>query len=478
MAALPTIPDSAQPMRRQPSPWLMAALLAFIAALILPKNNPFPYSFSVGKNWNYADLRAPFDYEVLRPEAEVASELAKFDGKTTQYWTLNPEIGRQQKRIFQKEFEAQIQKSRHDMGFADLVANQNAYLTFSLGLLDGLFGQGIINLDTATWRNRAEESIVLQKNDTELRQNLGSLRPIYLAREWLTDTLPFSKLASPELLLPIFEKTLVANVVLNDTLTAQKAQNNRTSLLRTGIIVRKNEKIVTKNALITPLTFQKLSSLGSRFDAPNPRFQMAGYLALAGFAAVALALLVLVYFPEKWDDRRQSMLIFGSVLLIILLFSVFAKLGSAVVLATPMLFLLFFLHQFFQKDLVWMAYLLAVLLTGLALNWGFGWCVIQFAGGFTLLLFPRRVISWRGRLIVVGTATGVMTVALLGVILAGKFDRQTSYYQAPVFMWMSALVSLTAFPVADFFRRKLGKTVISTTAEIEMPSNKFLKKST
>jgi cyclic-di-AMP phosphodiesterase PgpH len=477
MAALPTIPDVAQTPRRQPSPWLMAALLAFIAALILPKNNPFPYSFSTNKTWNYADLRAPFDYEVLRPEAEVTADLAKLNEKTIQYWTLNTEISRQQKRIFQKEFEAQIKTSRHDMGFADLVANQNAYLTFSLGLLDGLFGQGIVDLDTATWRNSLTESIILQKNGAEFQQNLSAMRPIFLAREWLTDTLPFSKLASPELLLPIFEKTLVANTFFNDTLTRQKAQNIRELAQKTGITVRKNEKIVAKNALITPLIFQKLTSLGNRFDAPNPRFQMVGYLGLAGFAAVALALLVLVYFPEKWDDRRQSMLIFGSVLMIILLFSGFAKLGSAVVLATPMLFLLFFLHQFFQKDLVWMAYLLAVLLTGLALNWGFGWCVVQFAGGFTLLLFPRRVISRRGRMIVVGTATGVMTVALLGVILAGKFDRNTSYYQAPVFMWISALVSLTAFPVAGFFRKKLGRSIISTSAEIEMPTNKFLKKS-
>lgn len=102
-----------------------------------------------------------------------------------------------------------------------------------------------------------------------------------------------------------------------------------------------------------------------------------------------------------------------------------------------------------------MAYLLAVLLTGLALDWGFGWCVIQFAGGFTLLLFPRRVISWRGRIIVTGTATGVMTAALLGVILAGKLGRSAQTWEAPLFLWASALLSLAAFPMANFFRKKL-----------------------
>lgn len=432
----------------------MAALLAFIAALILPKNNPFPYDFEKGKRWDYADLRAPFDYEVLRPEAEVAAGLAKLEAEDAPYFLFNPDVARAQKRVFQQEFEAQIQKSRNDAGYAELVANKNAYLNFSLGLLDGLFNQGILAVDSLP-KSRPDRPVFLVKNGMETRLPFNSMLTMRSAREWLTDTLPFSQLASPEILLPIFENTLAPNVRQNDSLAQISTKRKRDSLLKTGITVQKNELIVAKNAPVTEVIFQKLTSLGSRFDVPNRNFQLLGYLGLAGLAATALALLVLVWFPEKWDDRRQPMLIFGSVLLIILIFSAFARLGPPVALLTPMLFLLFFLHQFFQKDLVWMAYLLAVLLTGLALDWGFGWCVIQFAGGFTLLLFPRRVISWRGRIIVTGTATGVMTAALLGVILAGKLGRSAQTWEAPLFLWASALLSLAAFPMANFFRKKL-----------------------
>ncbi len=457
--------DAETKASRSPSPWLMAALLAFIAALALPKNNPFPYDFEQGERWKYADLRAPFDYEVMRPEAEMTVELAKLEAESAPYFLMDAEIARQQKRVFQKEFEAQIQKSRNDEGYAELVANQNTYLNFSLNLLDGLFHQGILAVDTPPSGHRPGQPVFLMKNGTETRVPFSSMLTMRDAREWLTDTLPFSKLANPEILLPIFENALVPNVRFNDSLTVATAKRKRESLLKTGISVQKNEMIVGKNAPVTQVVFQKLTSLGNRFDVPNANFQLLGYLGLAGLAATALALLVLVWFPEKWDDRKQPMLIFGAVLLIIVVFGAFARLGPSVALLTPMLFLLFFLHQFFQKDLVWMAYLLAVLLTGLALEWGFGWCVIQFAGGFTLLLFPRRVISWRGRLIVTATATGVMTAALLGVILAGKFARSALTWETPVYLWMSALLSLAAFPMANFFRKKLGRT--SDLAEIE-----------
>ena len=455
MPRLPSRPefDAETNASRSPSPWLMAALLALIAALVLPKNNPFPYVFEKGKAWDYADLRAPFDFEVLRPEREVAADLAKLEADDAPYFLFSPEVGRHQKHVFQQEFEAQLQKSRNDAGYAELVANKNAYLTFSLNLLDALFNQGIVTVDTPL--SPAGRPVFLVKNGVETRVPFNSMLTLKAAREWLTDTLPFSKLASPEILLPIFEKTLAPNTRKSDSLALVSTKRKRDGLLKTGVTVQKNELIVARGGQVTDLVFQKLTSLGNRFEVPNSTFQLLGYFGLASLAAVALALLVLVWFPEKWDDRRQPMLIFGSVLLIILVFSGLARLGPSVALLTPMLFVLFFLHQFFQKDLVWMAYLLAVLLTGLALDWGFGWCVVQFAGGFTLLLFPRRVISWRGRLIVTGTAMGVMTAALLGVILAGKFARSAQTLETPVFLWFSGLLSLAAFPTANFFRKKL-----------------------
>ncbi len=455
---LPARPNDAAPSR-SPSPWLMAALLAFVAALVLPKGGPFPYEFEKGHKWNYADLRSPFDFDVTRSGAEAEAALARIESERAPYFTMDMEVARRQKKEFQKQFEAQVNKSRHDAGYAELVANQAAYLNFSLGLLDGLFNQGILPNAAPPAGVSAEKQVFLMKNGVESRVPFGSLLTMKGASDWLTDTLPFSKLSSPEILLPIFENTLSPNLRQDDSLAAASFKRKRDAALKTGISVQKGEIIVARGGSITELVFQKLTSLSNRFDQPNRRFQLLGSLGLAGLASVALALLVLVWFPEKWDDRRQSMLIFSVVLAEVLAFSFLARLGPAGAMCTPMLFLLFFLHQFFQKDLVWMAYLLAVLLTGLSLEWGFGWSVIQFAGGFSLLLFPRRVISWRGRLIVTATATGVMTAAMLGCILAGKFDRAALGWRALGYLWAAALVSLAAFPVANFFRKRMGTAV-------------------
>ena len=125
------------------SHWLLAGLCAIIFAILMPREEAFPYTFQQGQPWSYRSLNAPFDFEVLYPEEQVRSELDRVQAEHAPYFRLDAEVSRQQKKRFARLVDDQIQISRHDTQFEDLVRNQAAYLAFGHQLLDLIYGQGI-----------------------------------------------------------------------------------------------------------------------------------------------------------------------------------------------------------------------------------------------------------------------------------------------------------------------------------------------
>ncbi len=440
--------------QKWPSPWLWAALTTVLATLVLPKNASFLLDFEAGKTWRHETLAAPFDFDVLKSESEAAPQLRALDSLAAPYFLMNNEVARAQKKAFEKAFADRLATSRHDLQYSDIVSNPSAYLNFSTALLDGIFARGIVQNDSFLNQKGSKRAIFLIKSPTsETRTTLGELFTMASATDFLTDTLPYSSLSNPEFLLPILEKSLAPNVFRSDSLGLILSQKKRDAILKTGVSVQKGETLARKGEIVGALEAQKIHSLAQKMGAEDPLRSLAGRLILFGLASAALALLALTRFPELWDDRRNGAMIFGAVAANLLIFSALARLGLGVPLLAPMLFMPFFLHSFYPKELVWPAFLLSVLMTGLALEWSFGWAVVQFAGGFALLLFPRRVLSWRGRAVVAATAAGAMTLALAGCVFAGKIPPSVAAWDLILFVWTAAFLSLLAFPAADFFRR-------------------------
>ena len=88
----PTIlspPQQGWPAR---SHWLLVGLCAVIFAILMPREEAFPYRFQQGQPWSYRSLHAPFDFEVMYPEEQVRNELARVNAEHAPYFRLDPEV--------------------------------------------------------------------------------------------------------------------------------------------------------------------------------------------------------------------------------------------------------------------------------------------------------------------------------------------------------------------------------------------------
>lgn len=437
-------------------PLAWAAFSALIAGLMMPQQSPFPYRFEKGRPWNYPALKAPFDFEVLHPEELIRDELARMETEHAPYFLVHPEIARQQKRKLETLVNDQVRISRNNTQYEDLIRNPTAYLGFGRQLLDQIYNRGIGSpeLDELL-QNDPAASLYLVDGQNERRVPAASLFTLHSAQNFLTDSLPYSPLRQPELLLNLLEKTLIANVLYNDSITGAGKRRRIAAVISTGITVRKGEVIVRKNNLITEDIYRKLDSLRRRYDAPKGFGVAAGYALLAFFMFGCFFYWLQREYPLIWNQREVALLPPVLILGLLALVSFTSWLGFAVALLIPVWGLPVFLDRKYAPDISWLVWLMAIVLSSVSLEWSAGWLAIQTAGAAGVYLLPQfRSNSWAARGGGAAITAIFQVIVWLACILAGKMPNALQTIDVVLFLLAANGLLLLIFPLSRVFEKQ------------------------
>lgn len=440
------VPLQGHKQRLLPVWWALAA--ALIAALVMPRQSPFPYRFEKGQPWNYPALKAPFDFEVLHPEELVREELNRVENEHAPYFLLRSELGRQQKRRLEELLNGQTRISRNDAQYEDLVRNPAAYLNFGQGILQYLYDRGIGGTELENLlKDNPGAQLYLVNGNTETKIQAGNLFTLHSAQNFLTDTLPYSPLRQPELLLPILEQVLVPNVIYDDSTTNAMKRRKIAAVVSTGITVRKGEEIVRKNDLITEEIYRKLDSLSQRFDLPNSFRMVAGYAILSFFAFGLFFFWYRETQPGLWQKRETALLPAVLVLCLLLLISFSAWIGYVVPLLLPLWALPLLLQRFYPARVSWATWILLLLLSTVSLDWSAGWLLIQMTGAAAMVVLPhfQGEDSWARRAILTAATATLQTAVWLAAILAGKIPIALQTIDVALFLLAANGLTLLFF---------------------------------
>lgn len=435
---LPSLIGPADP--RGWSPLLLAAFAAVLAAFLLPTQAPFPYRYEEGQPWLYKSLSAPFDYEVLYPEDQVETATAKVEAEHGPYLVTNAEIARRSGKRFSELLAEQASVSRHDPQFADLTANPGTYDAYGRALLDRIYAIGILSPEAETFlRDAPSRQVYVSAGNTVRKLASDQLFTLSRARDLLTDSLPFSNLRQPEMLLPMLEKCLAPNLFYSDSLTREALRAKRAAVLSTGIVVRKGETIIDHHELVTPEIAQKLDSLARRYEQPG------GWPRLAGYALLAFLLFAVFFYWLKkdallaWQSREGLLLLPGLSLLCILLVNLAQQFAAAAPLMLPLAALPWILKPRYGVVTALALWALTILLTAFALDWGMGWLLIQTVFVSASLLMPHAR-HWQGYVLGALVNVGAAGLAWQASAWAGRLPAALQTPDVLLFLLLSALL--------------------------------------
>lgn len=438
--------------------WLSLAA-AVLAAMVMPQYSPFPYHFEKGHPWNYQTLKAPFDFEVLYPEEQVRKQLDSINTAHAPYFIVYPDVARVQKRRFTELVQEQARISRQDAQFEDLVRKPGAYIAFGQQLLDAIYlrGLGGPELDELL-RNNPNAPLFVVKNNQEQRTIASALLTMRGATDFLSDTLPFSPLRQPELILTMLEKTLTPNVIYSDSLTTTAKRRKIAAVVSTGISVRKGETIVKKTDLVNDDIFLKLNSLSRRFDAPK------SILVVSGYALLALLTFGFFFFwlyqehAYLWENSEYLVLLPTVMLVLILFVNLTGWLGAAVPLILPLWGTPLILRNKYSAGVGKAVWVVVLLLTTFASDWPGGWLALQLAGIASAELLFNPTSSWRAKALSALATTALQTVAWLAGMLAGKIPAALQSADTILFLLAGNCLLMLLFPFGQIFFGNMGNS--------------------
>ncbi len=449
---LPFTVEPAEPSFR--FPWWWALAFAALAAFLMPRQSAFPFSYQTGQPWNYAALKAPFDFEVLYPEEQVRPALAQIQAEHAPYFLLNADITRRQKRLFTQLLEEQIRISSHDAQFDDLRANAGVYMTFGQHMLDLLYTHGIVDVNDPIFKSTPGFVFVVD-GQNERRMPVRELLTRSSANDFITDTLPYAALRQPEMVLPMLEKVLTPNLQYSDSLTTTSLHRKQAAAMSTGVTVHRGETIVQRNDVVSGDVYLKLQSLARRYENPKGWEVSSGYGLLAALAFGVFFLWFTMTYDGALRSREALLLLPVLALLCVLGVGFGAQIGAAVPLLLPFWMLPLLLRRAYGSSVGLGVWGLVIVLTTVSLDWSAGWLVIQAAGLVGALLLLLRAESWRARGVAVAAIALLQTLAGLAAGMAGKIPDAIWTFDSIVFLFVSAVFSLLTIPLGNFMARQL-----------------------
>jgi cyclic-di-AMP phosphodiesterase PgpH len=413
---------------------VMGLVASMLAAFILPRTTAFEYRYTVGRTWCYEDLTAPFDF-LLTDVAPTNDNIV-----TTPYYLMDQNIVREKKVMLGNLIQNQVKLSKQDSEYEDMIANVGAYRALGMQMLDAIYRKGIIE------KKPKNSNAIAFVSHTNTQVPVNSFLSMSEAVDMATDSLPFSALRQPELLLPMIEKTLAPNVFFSDSLTALLGNGSKPSL---GLIP-KGTLIIKKGERIDESVMLQLDSLSRSYQSGDGWKVILGYFLFCCIAFMSLLGWLFLYQPEiliGWKTLAQLLTVIIGILTLITGCHYF---GNAVPLLLPIYLIPLIMRPKFSLKSSIVIWSIPVILTGFALTWGMLWVSIQVAGAGVGLLLNDRVASWKDRTIALVVIFSVQTLVWFASLLADKVPVTMQTTDSVVFLAIAALLSISRSVLVRF----------------------------
>lgn len=465
-------------------PHLVRYLLVFGVVLFIsflaPRNAQFKYHFEKGQIWRYDDLFAPFDFAIQKSQEELASDTKELDTSFSPYYMISPGVVKDKKRKFSEEFTTQLNMTRNDRTFRDVLQSPGVYSDYGLRMLDRIYQRGIIQLAPEHQDKGKEFVINLVRGNTTQQQTVENILTIQAAKELLSDSLPYSRLKEPEFLYPLLENALAPNLLYSDTLTAKFKDALIAQVPTHRGMVKEGELIVGESSAVSEATYQKLISFQAQYEATVSGASaywwiLAGYFLMAALVIGLFAAYLRLYAPEV--HAHTNKLVFVMIWPAVYSYLVFATEQTAFLSAylLPFCVVPILVKTFFTARLALFTHLIVVVITGFLSSIGLEFVLLQLLAGMVVLVSKVDTRDWSRFFYSMLYIYLTYIIAYLGISLVQEGNFQTLNW--PVFGWLGVNVFLTllAYPLIPLLERIFGFTSPITLVELSDMNRPLLR---
>lgn len=442
--------------------------------LILPKGGRFKFEYDMGKLWMHADLVAPFNFAILKSEAQIKKEQKEVRSSIIPVYRLDQRVQLVNTEAFDKDFEIQYSpktSSTREATNAREAGDQ---------ILDEIYSKGILFLSTIYQKSGSDYDIQEVDNNIATYTNTANLftpeRAVVYAKTRLSKISGLQK----DLLLALIENHIQANITIDEILTKSLEHEALNNISIARGMVQKGELLVGKDNIVNEQAFLKLESLRKAYLENIDSRTDIGIITFGQFLLLSLSIGLMMAFlnifrPDIFNDNRKLALLqlVFVFMLAVLSWSIRIKLPSLYYI--PYCVVPIIVRLLFDSRVALNIHLLVVLIAGFFVPNGFEFVFLQLTAGM-VAIYSIRNLTRRSQFLssaVMLLLTYFIAFVGISVIHQGNFDSILLVDFLPFVV--STVLSLLAYPLIYGFEKLFAITSDLSLMEITNTNSKLLR---
>jgi putative nucleotidyltransferase with HDIG domain len=437
---------------------------------IFPLGGQFKYEFQKGRVWQYPDFYSPFDFSILKSEAEVKKDEATALKNLKLYLRADETIKNQVYSKYAEAFIGFFQDQQNPMVLDSLY-------DFGKQLLDEVYFYGVL---PPNYVHQGNPEILLIQGQTEIPILVNKFfKPEKLFEFIGSRIVSSSYVPFEDMYKDLFFELIVPNVSLDknfyETAKAQVLQN----ISRSRGFIPSGKLIVAEGALVDEETFEILNSLRKEFtlqqEGQSSYWVLFGYSILIVLTFTLLLLFLNIYRFSIYEDNRKLTFIFFNILVVIISVTLTINYNTNYVFAVPICILPLIIKAFFDARLGLFIHLLTVLLLGFIVPNSFEFVFLQITAGIVTIQSVAQLYRRANLFISVGQ---IVLVYLTGYVAFTTIQEgnllQINFAPMGLFM-LNGLLMLFVQPLIYIYERIFGLVSDVSLLELSDTNSNLLK---
>lgn len=447
-----------------------------IIFLVFPGESRFKYEFQKGSPWRHETLIAPFNFAILKTDAELKIESDSILANYIPYFSLDTLV--ETNKV--KEFDASLSKS----------INANPSLKSIKGIsgfpeiLQKVYSSGILAQSTSAYKDLDGKTEILQVRGNKATKvpvkNIYSTKSAYLA---LNDTLrKLSGRYYTELTQKInLSDFITENLYLDEQLNKNERKQLLDELSANKGMIQAGERIIFQGDLVGSEKYIILESLKNAYETKRGD-NIEYFLVIAGriviiAALIALMFLYLIFYRrEIFEHKSKLTFIIMMIVTMIFLAAIATKVSSVNIYMVPIAILPILVRIFFDSRTAIFSLVITTLLIGYFAPNSYEFIILQIIAGIIAVFSLNKLHKRSHLLFSVLWVFLSYSVVYVAMALVQEGSIETINWMNLKWFGFSSFFILITYPLIYIFEKAFGFVSDVTLIELSNTNQPLLRK--
>jgi cyclic-di-AMP phosphodiesterase PgpH len=444
--------------------------------LVFPGESRFKYEFQKGSPWRHETLIAPFNFAILKTDAEIKAENDSALKTYIPYFTLDTLV--EANKV--NEFSANLSKLTNTTPEFKSIKLISTFPE----ILQKIYATGILpqSISTNVELNGKSEIREIRGNKA-IKMPVEKLHSIKSAYQELNDTI--RKLTGkyyPDLIQKINLSDFIAE---NLSFDEKMNQNERKQLLNelssTKGMVQAGERIIFQGDLVGSEKYIILESLKKTYETKRGD-NIEYFLVIAGRIVIiaslfALMFLYLIFYRrELFDHKRKLTFIIMMMVIMVFMAAIATKVNAIDIYMVPMAILPILVRIFFDSRTAIFSLMITTLLIGYFAPNSYEFIIIQMIAGI-IAVFSLNKLHKRSH--IVFSALWVFlsySIVYIALALVQEGSLKTINWTTLKWFGFSSIFIFITYPLIYIFEKLFGFVSDVTLIELSNTNQPLLRK--